>query len=127
MDFTRKDHGDYMGTRGFTTVSLRKETYEAGRRWMAKHGYGSWEGMIRGVTAGHHLAPPEPPDLARILQRLDTMAESIGVLAKPNPSKDREFAARLGNLESMLKGLTKFEELRYKRTVLEEARMRAER
>src|SRR5438034_11277149 len=45
--------GRQMSKGKFTTISVSRETAEAGHRWMVEHGYTSWNGFIRGVIAGH--------------------------------------------------------------------------
>jgi len=44
-----------MVLRKYTTVSIHRETYEAGKRFMEEHGYPSWEALIRGTISGHRV------------------------------------------------------------------------
>jgi hypothetical protein len=44
-----------MSRRKYTTVSIHRETYDAGKRFMQEHGYPSWEALIRGTISGHRV------------------------------------------------------------------------
>jgi len=63
-------------------VSLHRETHENGLRWMPEHGYTSWDGLIRGVIAGHVWARPANSESGgeAILHRLDELAQAIDLL-----------------------------------------------
>ncbi len=115
-----------MKRRGFTTISVRKKTYEDGRRWMEAHGYTSWEGMIRGTITGHQLPAKPTTDLSPILQRLEAIEKGLQAVAKPNPSNEKEIRTRLGKIESLLEDRAKLEEFRSRRMQLKELRAELE-
>ena len=52
-----------MAKRKYTTVSLSRETYETGSRFMKEHGYASWEALIRGLVSGHRFARGESVEI----------------------------------------------------------------
>ena len=45
-----------MIKRKHTTVSLRRETYAAGLRFMKERGYASWEALVLGLVSGHRFS-----------------------------------------------------------------------
>src|SRR5205809_4691025 len=106
MAATRKVHGksvrDIPPTRGYTTVSLRRSTYQEGKQWMAEHGYTSWEGLVRGIVAGQQISPAHQPDLAQLFVRLDSIERRLREPTKSNPVSELGTRERVRNIEKQL-------------------------
>ncbi len=110
----------------FTTVSLRRETYEQGARWMAEHGYTSWDALIRGIISGHYASgnPLFQIDLGPVMKRFAHLEQTIKDMPKPNPEPDlgelREMPERLRKLERNVNSLVQLEALKEVGPILKE-------
>ena len=85
-----KFHGGYMALRKYTTVSIHRETYEAGKRFMEKHGYPSWEALIRGTISGHRVQRDGviEIDLVPLVRKQAESNQGTKKAESPRPSVD---------------------------------------